>query len=107
MDAKDIEGILESLPQICWRKPVKIGSGQLRAKAKAMAGRGFEHSAKTLEVLEAYLQGYGILLSGGVGVGKSYFFECVEPEPMPVLSFNRSEERRVGKQCRSRWSPYH
>ena len=23
------------------------------------------------------------------------------PEP------NRSEERRVGKECRSRWSPYH
>ena len=31
----------------------------------------------------------------------------------PVLSvllsklFKRSEERRVGKECRSRWSPYH
>src|SRR2546422_4866291 len=24
--------------------------------------------------------------------------------PLPVL---RSEERRVGKECRSRWSPYH
>ena len=24
-----------------------------------------------------------------------------------ALSFNRSEERRVGKECRSRWSPYH
>ena len=24
-----------------------------------------------------------------------------------VTSFNRSEERRVGKECRSRWSPYH
>ena len=23
------------------------------------------------------------------------------------LSSNRSEERRVGKECRSRWSPYH
>ena len=35
---------------------------------------------------------------------------------VPVLGFfgkgkvwekNRSEERRVGKECRSRWSPYH
>src|SRR2546430_5507602 len=25
------------------------------------------------------------------------------PKPPPV----RSEERRVGKECRSRWSPYH
>ena len=23
------------------------------------------------------------------------------------LKFHRSEERRVGKECRSRWSPYH
>ena len=25
----------------------------------------------------------------------------------PQLDFERSEERRVGKECRSRWSPYH
>src|SRR2546422_1476729 len=25
----------------------------------------------------------------------------------PVASPARSEERRVGKECRSRWSPYH
>ena len=24
-----------------------------------------------------------------------------------VRDFKRSEERRVGKECRSRWSPYH
>ena len=24
-----------------------------------------------------------------------------------ILMFDRSEERRVGKECRSRWSPYH
>ena len=23
------------------------------------------------------------------------------------IDFSRSEERRVGKECRSRWSPYH
>ena len=26
--------------------------------------------------------------------------------PMPIREC-RSEERRVGKECRSRWSPYH
>src|SRR3712207_9198264 len=25
----------------------------------------------------------------------------------PVARVSRSEERRVGKECRSRWSPYH
>jgi len=31
----------------------------------------------------------------------------VEAEYLKVLRFDRSEERRVGKECRSRWSPYH
>ena len=26
---------------------------------------------------------------------------------MPAMKYHRSEERRVGKECRSRWSPYH
>ena len=26
---------------------------------------------------------------------------------IPVNASQRSEERRVGKECRSRWSPYH
>src|SRR5258708_33485598 len=29
----------------------------------------------------------------------------IEWKPLHIL--NRSEERRVGKECRSRWSPYH
>src|SRR2546426_12356048 len=28
-------------------------------------------------------------------------------EILNVLTWDRSEERRVGKECRSRWSPYH
>src|SRR2546427_6570994 len=28
-------------------------------------------------------------------------------ESAMILSDGRSEERRVGKECRSRWSPYH
>src|SRR5687768_18297733 len=29
------------------------------------------------------------------------------PEPRAAGEAPRSEERRVGKECRSRWSPYH
>ena len=28
-------------------------------------------------------------------------------DALAVFLFPRSEERRVGKECRSRWSPYH
>src|SRR5260370_41300306 len=29
------------------------------------------------------------------------------PASAPPFKVERSEERRVGKECRSRWSPYH
>src|SRR2546422_2733900 len=29
------------------------------------------------------------------------------PAALQLLAATRSEERRVGKECRSRWSPYH
>jgi len=31
----------------------------------------------------------------------------INPDPAPRPIEKRSEERRVGKECRSRWSPYH
>ena len=31
----------------------------------------------------------------------------LKPEPQTNPEKRRSEERRVGKECRSRWSPYH
>ena len=30
-----------------------------------------------------------------------------QPESLSHPVYGRSEERRVGKECRSRWSPYH
>ena len=37
-----------------------------------------------------------------------YYFITVADERRPRDgAFIRSEERRVGKECRSRWSPYH
>src|SRR5260370_17563037 len=27
--------------------------------------------------------------------------------PLTLMKYYRSEERRVGKECRSRWAPYH
>src|SRR2546422_9549312 len=34
-------------------------------------------------------------------------YRVVNIEPTLVTMLKRSEERRVGKECRSRWSPYH
>src|SRR2546430_10200190 len=43
--------------------------------------------------------------SGGVEIGKGLEFS-VQAESFLITQY-RSEERRVGKECRSRWSPYH
>src|SRR2546421_4350209 len=37
------------------------------------------------------------------GIDKQLLF----PTQITIATSNRSEERRVGKECRSRWSPYH
>src|SRR3989442_10197638 len=37
----------------------------------------------------------------------SIFGAMFAPKPFDVAKEMRSEERRVGKECRSRWSPYH
>ena len=40
---------------------------------------------------------------------KKYYYPSAEDDNQTKSSedFLRSEERRVGKECRSRWSPYH
>ena len=44
----------------------------------------------------------GILQSGSMIFGEQKDVKAVTLQPS-----ERSEERRVGKECRSRWSPYH
>ena len=38
---------------------------------------------------------------------KNLIIESVEEAGFSLKDRSRSEERRVGKECRSRWSPYH
>ena len=50
---------------------------------------------------KAYDGGYGI---GAFNVNN---MEIVQGITEACQEEHRSEERRVGKECRSRWSPYH
>jgi len=45
-------------------------------------------------------------LSGGQALAEMLQLAGVGPM-FGMGGFQRSEERRVGKECRSRWSPYH
>ena len=48
-----------------------------------------------------------------IGIATFFAFQYFFDSPMEALLrkenklLERSEERRVGKECRSRWSPYH
>ena len=47
---------------------------------------------------------------GAVSVSASEIAERLNLNPVLIrkdIKLLRSEERRVGKECRSRWSPYH
>src|SRR2546430_4698901 len=39
--------------------------------------------------------------------GRQHFVGRLQDDPLREDRPERSEERRVGKECRSRWSPYH
>lgn len=80
MDAKTIKDILESLPTPKDLKvhPRAVGAQAVRNYASWMARqRGYVHSAESLVALEKYLQGYSLLLTGGVGTGKTFFFQSL------------------------------
>ena len=48
-----------------------------------------------------------VQFSDGDGILYEIIEDLVSPLRMIKTLSNRSEERRVGKECRSRWSPYH
>src|SRR3989441_11243976 len=58
---------------------------------------------KTLRQIEAAQE----LLRGVVLKGEGVLFVCTKKQLKNIIQAERSEERRVGKECRSRWSPYH
>ena len=53
------------------------------------------------------LQSYEIIIKDEFVIFNKYKIKIIGNELIFILYLLRSEERRVGKECRSRWSPYH
>ena len=59
-----------------------------------------------LDSFLAPVQGGSEAVQGDVEVGDTVHAETMQ-DGLNAANGLRSEERRVGKECRSRWSPYH
>ena len=89
------------------RHVIVVGSGLAGAAAAAsLAELGYRVSCFCFQ--DSPRRAHSIAAQGGINAAKNYrndgdsiqrlFYDTVK---------GRSEERRVGKECRSRWSPYH
>ena len=90
--------------------PPGIALYHRNGKGCALYASGFCRTDQSLNVLQkAEVNGARLTL---FRQGK-LFLEIAEEDGMHItvlpdeLEKSRSEERRVGKECRSRWSPYH
>ena len=78
---------------------LRLDSGTLTPVLKKMEAMGYlirERSQKDERIVNIYLT--------DKGRDKK---EEARNIPLKMGALTRSEERRVGKECRSRWSPYH
>src|SRR2546425_13209750 len=63
--------------------------------------------AEVLGLLEEDARGASLLDRDVADVAGQVFEQGIPPALLDQSFGPRSEERRVGKECRSRWSPYH
>ena len=70
-----------------------------------------EHLDKSISIFGFNIAYYGIIIGIGMLCGIAMaVHEAKRTGQNPEMYYDfalRSEERRVGKECRSRWSPYH
>src|SRR2546427_12235870 len=69
---------------------------------------GYSHVTQVVAPGEYCVRG-GLVDLFPMGSALPYRLDLFDSEIESIRSFDpdRSEERRVGKECRSRWSPYH
>ena len=76
----------------------------------AVADQPYLKSQSVIKLIDKVLENKGNMKSGfSLRCGDTVGNPCVFHSSLipQLLSLERSEERRVGKECRSRWSPYH
>ena len=73
----------------------------------ARIAQASEFISRMEESFDSAVEERGSNFSGGQKQRMSIARGVVNNPNILILDLCRSEERRVGKECRSRWSPYH
>lgn len=82
MQAKaEFERIAQEVNSRFFRKQdigcVDISDDEILDRASEMAKHGYSFDSVSIDALKAYLEGYGVLISGDVGTGKTSFFKAI------------------------------
>src|ERR1043166_7513787 len=87
-------------------KPAALGGEPPRARRRIITKRRLHYVIDLSVLTSSFALAY--LLRFDFEVPRSQFDDFFTQLPYVLLvQMLRSEERRVGKECRSRWSPYH
>ena len=82
----------------------EIGRDVLVYQGVTLGGTGAERGKRHPTIGDHVVIGAGAKVLGSIKIGHNV---KIGSGSVVVHSVPRSEERRVGKECRSRWSPYH
>src|SRR5687767_11717525 len=89
--------------------PQEYGGSGLPLRAAAVILEEIHASGCNAGACHAQMYIMGTLLRHGSPAQKEKYLPKIASGELRLQAFavTRSEERRVGKECRSRWSPYH
>ena len=71
-----LDRVMESVKKVKSDPPM-VSESSVEQFAKNMVGFGYDLTTDTLGILVDYLKGYNLWLCGNVGVGKTFFFDCI------------------------------
>ena len=120
-DEAMLAAIVGSLKDIIPDVSITVITGNCRMtrenhNVQAVHRLNFFAIAAAIRRCDILISGGGSLLQDVTSARSLYYYLWIatdnglsifNPKTEAFCSFSRSEERRVGKECRSRWSPYH
>ena len=90
----------------CKKAKTWLNAHQLSYKEQNLGKEGITRE-ELLDILTKTDNGIASIVSSKNRYAKALGVDIEDLSVNEVLNTTRSEERRVGKECRSRWSPYH